>query len=211
MFVQLNLEPDSFQIIKISEKKEDRPTNELMQSDTQLGVLGITEEGQVVFNFTDTTSDISTSFGVSLKKYFGQDKSTDELSPLSKYLTECRHCLGAGRRPEGAYLFIPDMNNSLPSSFGQVDEEVLYQKGQFIEQWTISLKGETESGLEQGLIKVRNSPLFQGLVEFEVELDAIPVVDYRSKDVTVNWKFYDGFDSQGTFYTDSNALEMQQR
>ena len=51
-----------------------------MQSNTQLGVLGITEEGQVVFNFTDKTSDISTSFGVSLKKYFGQDKSTDEMS-----------------------------------------------------------------------------------------------------------------------------------
>lgn len=92
-----------------------------------------------------------------------------------------------------------------------MDDEVLYQKGQLIEQWTISLKGDSEAGLEQGLIKVRNSPLFQGLVEFEVELEAIPIKDYKSKDVTVNWKFYDGFDPKGAFFTDSNALEMQSR
>lgn len=31
------------------------------------------------------------------------------------------------------------------------------------------------------------------------------------KDVTVNWKFYDGFDPKGKFWTDSNALSMQER
>jgi hypothetical protein len=29
--------------------------------------------------------------------------------------------------------------------------------------------------------------------------------------VTVNWSFYDSFDAQGVFYTDSNGLEMQKR
>lgn len=110
-----------------------------MQSNTKLDVLGISEEGQVVFNFTDTSSKIQTSFGISLKKYFGQDHSTDEMSSLSSYLTECKNCLVSGeRRSEGVYTFIPDANNSLPHSFGQVNDEVLYEKGQFIEQWTIS-------------------------------------------------------------------------
>ena len=58
---------------------------------------------------------------------------------------------------------------------------------------------------------MRNSPHFKDLIEFEVELEAIPVADHRSKDVTVNWKFYDGFDPKGAFFTDSNALEMQSR
>lgn len=78
MFVQLKMEPDSFQVIKVSEKTDEAPPNESMQSDTKLEVLGLTEEGQVVFSFTDSTSGISTSFSVSLKKYFGQGWSTDE-------------------------------------------------------------------------------------------------------------------------------------
>jgi hypothetical protein len=27
----------------------------------------------------------------------------------------------------------------------------------------------------------------------------------------MNWRFYDSFDPNGTFYTDSNGLEMQER
>lgn len=88
---------------------------------------------------------------------------------------------------------------------------MLYQQGQFIEQWTIAVHDDTPAGKELGLIKVRNSPHFKDLIEFEVELEAIPVADHRSKDVTVNWKFYDGFDPKGAFFTDSNALEMQSR
>lgn len=66
------------------------------------------------------------SFGVSLKKYFGQDWSTDELNYLSSYLYECKDCLNEGRRPEGAYTFVPDKKDPLPKSFGQVEDEVLY-------------------------------------------------------------------------------------
>ena len=44
-----------------------------------------------------------------------------------------------------------------------------------------------------------------------MELSPIPVDDFQGKDVTVNWKFFDGFDPNQTFWTDSNALEMQKR
>jgi len=81
----------------------------------------------------------------------------------------------------------------------------------FVEQWTISFKDNTTAGIEQGLIKVRNSPWFKGMIDFEVELEAIPVGDHKSKDVIVSWKFFDGFDPKGSFFTDSNALEMQSR
>lgn len=79
-----------------------------MASNAKLEVLGITDEGQVVFSFNDATSGISTSFGISLKKYFGQNWSTDEMSFLSKYLKECKDCLSEDLRPEGTYMFIPD-------------------------------------------------------------------------------------------------------
>lgn len=171
---------------------------------------GITDEGEVVFSFADSTTGVQTSFGVNLKKYFGQVYSTDELNSMGRYLHECKDCLNE-RHPEGAYTFIPDKKDPLPKSFGKVDDEVLYQKGMFIEQWTINFKGDTGAGMEKGLIKVRNSPWFRGLIEFEVELEAIPIDDDKSKDVIVNWKFYNGFDPKGSFYTDSNALEMQSR
>jgi len=48
-------------------------------------------------------------------------------------------------------------------------------------------------------------------VQFDVELNSIPIEDKTSKDVIVNWKMYDGFDPKGEFYTDSNGLEMVKR
>lgn len=46
------------------------------------------------------------------------------------------------------------------------------------------------------------------LIEFEVELNPIPVDDFQGKDVVVNWKMMNGFDPAGKFWTDSNGLEM---
>jgi len=49
------------------------------------------------------------------------------------------------------------------------------------------------------------------LIEFDVELNSIPIDDGLGKDITVNWKMYNGFDPHKTFWTDSNSLEMQRR
>ena len=61
---------------------------------------------------------------------------------------------------------------------------------------------------------MRFSPkFFEEIIEYEVELNSIPF-DKKTgngKDITVNWKFYDGFDPKGKFWTDSNALSMQER
>jgi hypothetical protein len=48
-------------------------------------------------------------------------------------------------------------------------------------------------------------------IEFDVELAPIPIEDMRGKDVIVSWYMLDGFDPKGTFWTDSNGLEMQKR
>jgi hypothetical protein len=49
------------------------------------------------------------------------------------------------------------------------------------------------------------------LIEFDVELNSIPIDDEQSKDITATWKMYNGFNPVKTFWTDSNALEMQKR
>ena len=49
------------------------------------------------------------------------------------------------------------------------------------------------------------------MIEFDVELNSIPIDDGVGKDITVNWKMYNGFEARKTFWTDSNSLEMQKR
>ena len=61
------------------------------------------------------------------------------------------------------------------------------------------------------MVKVRHSERFNEFIEFDVELSEVPIKDGKGKDVTVNWKMFDGFNANNTFYTDSNGLEMQER
>ena len=63
-----------------------------------------------------------------------------------------------------------------------------------------------------GFIKIRFSPKFwDEIIEFDVELNPIPIDDGKGKDVTVNWQFFNGFDPKSKFWTDSNGLGMVKR
>ena len=64
------------------------------------------------------------------------------------------------------------------------------------------------------MIKVRfcSGGQLGDLIEFDVELNGVPIeLDHQGKDVFVSWRMFEGFDANGTFWTDSNGLEMQQR
>jgi len=117
---------------------------------------------------------------------------------------------------EGAYIFRPQWNDPLPHQYGKLDQDVLYQKGNLLEQWTITYDNSNGSApvagkYEQAILKVRFSETFQEIIEFEVELNTVPVQDDQGKDVIVTWKMFDGFNANKTFWTDSNGLEMQER
>jgi hypothetical protein len=77
-----------------------------------------------------------------------------------------------------------------------------------MEQWTITYDKSNE---ERALVKVLFSEHLKGLIEFNVELNTVPVKDDQGKDVTVNFKMFNGFNPEGKFWTDSNGLEMQPR
>jgi hypothetical protein len=110
---------------------------------------------------------------------------------------------------EGAYTFRPEWYDQMPHPYSRLDEDITYQQGSLVEQWTILYYNRTSK--ERAIVNVRYMPLFSEFIEFEVLLTPIPVEDGQGKDVTVNWSFYDGFDPQGVFYTDSNGLEMEER
>ena len=86
---------------------------------------------------------------------------------------------------------------------------MIYEHGNFLDQWTIKFRNETSK--ESALVKVRYSERFEEFIEFDVELSEIPMLDGHGKDVTMNWRMFDNFDANKTFYTDSNGLEMQER
>jgi hypothetical protein len=48
------------------------------------------------------------------------------------------------------------------------------------------------------------------IVKFEVKLNSLPESS-KNREISANWKMYDGFDPKGEFYTDANGLEMQKR
>jgi len=110
---------------------------------------------------------------------------------------------------EGAYIFMPAWDDPLPKLYSKVKEDVFYQKGKFLEQWTLHF--EDEKADERAILRVRFSEFFNEIIEFDVELNPIPIHDGRGKDVTVNFKMFNGFDAKGQFWTDSNGLEMQER
>lgn len=71
---------------------------------------------------------------------------------------------------DGSYVFLPEWRHPLPLGFGKLDTNVVYERGQFLDQWTIMYNNnETD---EKALIKIRKSD--SELIEFDVELAPLP-------------------------------------
>jgi len=109
---------------------------------------------------------------------------------------------------EGPYLFIPEWRDPLPHTYGVLDTNVVFEQGQYSDQWAIIYNNDTNE--EKAILKIRKFPN-SDLVEFDVELAPIPQKDSQSKDVIVTWKMFNGFNANKTFWSDSNSLEMLQR
>ena len=138
-----------------------------------------------------------------MKYYKGHIKEDSSENPLMKLDSE------------KSETFLPEITSQKPLPYSAIkDQEVIFQQGQFLEQYTIALNktGDNNKTNEQAFVKVQFSPtLFSELIKFDVELNGVNIADGLNKDVTVNWRMYDGFDPKGEFYTDSNGLEMEKR
>ena len=173
---------------------------------------GVSEKGEVLFKYLNKAQGLDQIFGVNLKKYLAAkdaelsvEKAGDGANPL--IMTEYEKM--QAQTAEGAYIFMPAWDDPLPKQFSKVKEDVIYQRGKFLEQWTLIY--DDAKANERAVLRVRFSEFLQEIIEFDVELNPIPIDDGRGKDVTVNFKFFNGFDAKGKFWTDSNGLEMQDR
>lgn len=211
MYLNQTIAPDGILLVRLTKS----PYSQLTQvtdgtQASNLAIEGFSASGAVVFRYSNPAQGLSQSFGVSLKQYKAHQRVLETLDEFFDWPDTDEWHLDH-QVSEGMYTFLPDWRNPLPKSYGKLDENVSYQRGRIIEQWTVRFERFTKAGPEQGIIKViynKNSP---ELIEFDVELNQIPIADYHGKDVIVNWRLYDDFDPRGVFYTDSNAAEMVKR
>jgi len=87
-----------------------------------------------------------------------------------------------------------------------VNENVIYQKGDLLEQWTIIIDDPQTN--EKALMKIRTTDLNPEVIQFDIEMSPVPNNNEKPNDITMNWKLMSGFESNKTFFTDGNGLEM---
>jgi hypothetical protein len=91
-----------------------------------------------LFKFSSEKQAIEQTFGIQLKTYHGKHKTLPDINRSlvdpGKWTPEEKADAIAG---EGAYIFLPDWRDPFPVVYGKLNQEVEYQKGALIEQWTI--------------------------------------------------------------------------
>lgn len=80
-----------------------------------------------------------------------------------------------GEASEGAYTFRPEWKDPLPKQFSKLKEDITYQQGSLLDQWTIQFNDKQTK--ERAVINVRFTPLNPDFIEVEVELSPIPIKD----------------------------------
>lgn len=197
-------------VIYVADKKPEKKEFLLAEAKQQLEIQGFSNDGHVLFKYANAEQGVDQTFGVNLKKYLAHQQEDPSISRsfLDRYMWTAEEKTD-NEPSEGAYIFKPEWRSPKPQLYGKLSEDVVYEKGENIEQWTITYEDAKTN--EKAIIKVRFSQFVPELIEFVVELNSIPIDDIKGKDVTVNWKMFGGFDAQKTFWSDSNALEMEER
>jgi hypothetical protein len=112
----------------------------LTQADAKkssLEISGFSDGGEVLFKYINQAQNIEQTFGVSLKKYHGHVKKQRELN--RKFLQKMTEEENADKSlADGPYVFKPEWRDPFPHEYSKLIEDVVYQKGNLVEQWTVA-------------------------------------------------------------------------
>lgn len=106
-------------------------------------MVGFSPDNDVIFEYRDTVKNFTQKLGFNLKYY------------RAHQIPDYRFRHPKDGLAEGAYLFKVDLQHLYPFQFGALDQDVSYEKGQFLEQWTINYVNTTNN--QTALVKVRFS------------------------------------------------------
>ena len=124
----------------------------MKKGNSSLEITGFTDLNEALFKFTK--GDLVQTFGVSLRYWAAkQTKNPANGGPPDGFA-------------EGAYLLFPSKLHSDP--YSRISSDVAYEQGKIIEQWTIKYFDSEKQ--EYAMLKVRFSPNFKDVIEFDVEL-----------------------------------------
>lgn len=112
---------------------------------------------------------------------------------------------GSDNCASGAYIFKPSEQNQQKSAYSTFEQMKTFEdngKGAF---WLRYAEGEKIYTL---LVRANQLEAEDSRLDFGVQLHGIPIDDGLGSEVVAHWLLDDQFDSQQTFWTDSNGLEM---
>lgn len=162
----------------------------------KVGSLVETQEAK--FSITDIENDITSNMKFSLQ-YYNPATGDDDFKDSDNVAS-------------GAYIFKPkegDMDKKMYSTFSSQETYVGANTG--IKAFNLYFEDAKREYIYTAMIRLVPGAT---TIEWEVQLHGIPVTitDHLGKEVVVTWSMDDAdFDSENTFYTDSNGLEMQTR
>jgi hypothetical protein len=146
-------------------------------------------------------------FGINLKKYIGStNKEHKWFENTETYNKSGKNDKDYSSNEDTLQRFEPSWREFLPQKYGRVNENVIYQKGDLLEQWTIIIDDPQTN--EKALMKIRTTDLNPEVIQFDIEMSPVPNNNEKPNDITMNWKLMSGFESNKTFFTDGNGLEM---
>lgn len=212
IYFEGTFEPDEIKVFKLIKTQTRAQLLQMDKAKSQhsLSIQGISEEGEVIFMFSDKTKKLSQTFGFNLKKYNAHENTYLNANRMFQNPNNiwADELMNVGQA-EGVYSLVPQWNDQAPHQFSTLNNDITFQGGQLVEQWSIFFRNDTSG--EKAVVSVRYSPIFEDIIEFNVETAPIPLKDNKGKDIIATWKVFDEFDPKGVFYTDSNGLEMQER
>jgi hypothetical protein len=109
-----------------------------------------------MFKYQNKDQNLTQTFGVNMKYYKGHQRTLEVLDEFYDFPDNMEYKLD-GENPDGSYVFFPEWRDPMPKSFGQLDENVQYQKGKLLEQYTVKFDRATPAGPQQGIIRVLHS------------------------------------------------------
>jgi len=131
------------------------------------------------FTFNNSATGILQNFTFDLN-YYAADQGDDAYPDNS-------NCA------EGAYLLKPERYERYQYDYSRLDSEEYHADLPHVQQWTFRFVSRLSE--QYAIVKVKFFPDTSELVQFDVELNGIPVMkDQQGKDVTVNWIF-DNFEA----------------
>ena len=105
-----------------------------VESKQSLEIQGFSNEGHVLFRYTNLEQKVNQTFGVNIKKYIAHQMG--DVRPNRMFLDKWNYTADEKadlEQSEGAYIFKPEWRNPRPQVYGKLNEDVMYEKGSNIE------------------------------------------------------------------------------